>query len=63
MSLSLMDTADNTVIYKVYDVKTEKFYKLDVIIRSEYQRLEDYLSEISDYIDMVLHIRQIKSFG
>jgi hypothetical protein len=31
-----MDTADNTVIYKVYDVKTEKFYKLDVIIRSEY---------------------------
>ena len=34
MSLSLLDTTDNTVIYKVYDVKTEKFYKLDVIIRS-----------------------------
>ena len=37
MSLSiLLDTTDNTVIYKVYDINTKKFYRLDVIIRSEY---------------------------
>ncbi len=37
MGLSiLLDTTDNTVIYKVYDIITMKFYRLDVIIRSEY---------------------------
>lgn len=34
MILSLLEERNNTTIYKVYDIKTEKFYKLDIITRT-----------------------------
>ena len=50
MNIRLLDITDNTTSYIVYDINTKKFYRLEVIIRSEYQRIEDYLSDLKDHI-------------
>lgn len=55
MTLRLLDITDSTSIYIVYDLNTKKFYRLEVIIRCSFQRIEDYLSEIKNHIHMLLY--------
>ena len=63
MNIRLLNRTENTATYRVYDINTKRFYRLEVFIRSEYQRIEDYLNDIKDQIHMLLHITEIESVG
>ena len=36
VNLILINISDNAFMYKVYDLNTKKFYRLDVLKKSEY---------------------------
>jgi hypothetical protein len=36
ININLIEASENASIYKVYDFKTEKYYRLKVLIKGEY---------------------------